>query len=90
MRKLSLGIIAALGCAVLAVPFAGTDYAISFSIQLLIFLILAYSWNLIGGYAGYTHFGQVSFFGLGEMVVFIGILVVGLYYAWKKKALNWY
>ena len=29
-------------------------------------------------------------FGLGEMVVFIGILVVGLFYAWKKKALNWY
>lgn len=40
----------------------------SFSIQLLIFLILAYSWNLIGGYTGYTHFGQVAFFGLGAYV----------------------
>ena len=28
--------------------------------------------------------------GLVEMVVFIAILVVGLYYAWKKDALNWY
>jgi NADH-quinone oxidoreductase subunit A len=28
--------------------------------------------------------------GLIEVIVFIGILVVGLYYAWKKDALNWY
>ena len=64
----SFGIIGAVGCAALLLPFAGSDYAISFSIQLLIFLILAYSWNLIGGYAGYTHFGQVAFFGLGAYV----------------------
>ena len=68
MRKVSLAIVGAAGCAVLLVPFAGSDYAISFSIQLLIYLILAYSWNLIGGYTGYTHFGQVSFFGLGAYV----------------------
>ena len=30
--------------------------------------MLAYSWNLIGGYAGYTHFGQISFFGIGAYV----------------------
>ena len=35
-------------------------------------------------------FRDLGWFGLGEMVVFIGILVVGLFYAWKKKALNWY
>ena len=29
----------------LALAFVGSDYAISFSIQLLIFLVLAYSWN---------------------------------------------
>ncbi|OLD51904.1 MAG: NADH-quinone oxidoreductase subunit A [Chloroflexi bacterium] len=28
--------------------------------------------------------------GLVEMAVFIAILAVGLYYAWKKDALNWY
>ena len=64
----SLGIIGAVGCTALLLPLAGSEYAISFSIQLLIFLILAYSWNLIGGYAGYTHFGQVAFFGLGAYV----------------------
>ena len=33
--------------------------------------------------------GQVSFFGLGEMLVFILILLVGFVYVWKKGALQW-
>ncbi|HEX6533800.1 MAG TPA: NADH-quinone oxidoreductase subunit A [Gemmatimonadaceae bacterium] len=33
--------------------------------------------------------GQTSFFGLGEMLVFIAILAVGLIYVWKKGALQW-
>jgi branched-chain amino acid transport system permease protein len=61
-------IVGIVGVATVALPFVGSDYAISFMIQSLIFLVLAYSWNLIGGYAGYTHFGQVSFFGLGAYV----------------------
>ncbi len=31
----------------------------------------------------------VSFFGLGEMIVFILILLVGYIYVWKKGALQW-
>lgn len=33
--------------------------------------------------------GNVSFFGLGEMLVFMVILVVGFVYVWKKGALQW-
>jgi NADH-quinone oxidoreductase subunit A len=33
--------------------------------------------------------GQMSLFGLGEMVVFILILLVGFIYVWKKGALQW-
>jgi branched-chain amino acid transport system permease protein len=54
--------------AIAAIPMYGSAYAVSFSIQVLMFVALAYSWNLIGGYAGYTHFGQVSFFGVGAYV----------------------
>lgn len=64
-----------------AVPLFGSDYALSFTIQLLIFTILAYSWNLIGGYAGYSHFGQVCFFGLGG---YVGALLI------QKAGLPWY
>ena len=31
----------------------------------------------------------VTFFGLGEMVVFIALLVVALAYVWRKKAIGW-
>ena len=34
-------------------------------------------------------FRQLKAFGLIEMLVFVVILVVGLAYAWKKRALEW-
>ena len=34
-------------------------------------------------------FRQLGLVGLMEMVVFIGVLVVGFWYAWKKGALEW-
>lgn len=33
--------------------------------------------------------GAISFFGLGEMIVFMVILLVGFLYVWKKGALQW-
>ena len=69
MKGISPLVVASIaGIAAFALPFVGSDYAVSFSIQLLIFLVLACSWNWIGGYAGYTHFGQVGFFGVGAYV----------------------
>ena len=34
-------------------------------------------------------YDRLAVFGLVEMLVFIGILVVGYYYAWRKGALEW-
>ena len=34
-------------------------------------------------------YNQLSLFALVEMFIFVGILVVGLAYAWKKGALEW-
>ncbi len=39
--------------------------------------------------AGACPAGSLSFFGLGEMLVFAAILVVGFVYVWKKGALTW-
>jgi NADH-quinone oxidoreductase subunit A len=39
--------------------------------------------------AGACPSGQLSLFGLWEMVVFIVILLVGFIYVWKKGALQW-
>ena len=32
---------------------------------------------------------ELGLFGLVEMMIFLGILVVGLAYIWRKKALDW-
>lgn len=34
-------------------------------------------------------FRQLGIFGLIEMIIFIAILLVGYFYAWKKGALEW-
>ncbi len=53
----------------------------------LLFLVFAietifiYPWAVV--------YGNLGWFGLGEMVVFIAILLVGYLYAWKKKTLEW-
>lgn len=33
--------------------------------------------------------GGASAFGLVEMAIFVGVLVVGLAYAWRKKVIGW-
>jgi branched-chain amino acid transport system permease protein len=40
-------------------------YFISFLFMVFIYVTLATSWNLIGGYAGYLSLGHVAFFGIG-------------------------
>jgi NADH-quinone oxidoreductase subunit A len=34
-------------------------------------------------------FRRLGIFGLAEMLVFIGVLGLGLLYAWKRQALEW-
>ena len=50
---------------------------ILFDIETIFFLPWAIVFRKLGG------------FGLAEMVVFIAILLVGYFYAWKKGALEW-
>lgn len=40
-------------------------YFISFVYSVFLYVCVATSWNLIGGYAGYLSFGHVAFFGIG-------------------------
>jgi NADH-quinone oxidoreductase subunit A len=43
--------------------------------------IFLYPWAVV--------FNKLGLFGLVEMVLFILILLVGYFYAWKKGALEW-
>jgi len=73
--------VAVCALAVIAGPMLFSSYAMSFLIQLFMFAVLACSWNIIGGYAGYAHFGQASFFGVGAYVGTLLTLRLGVHWA---------
>ncbi len=44
-----------------------SDSIINLAILVLLYIILASSWNLLGGYTGQTNLGHAAFFGLGSL-----------------------
>lgn len=53
-----------IGAAAILPYFLG-NFTLRNATDILIFAILASSWNIIGGYTGYASFGNIVFFGLG-------------------------
>jgi branched-chain amino acid transport system permease protein len=51
--------------AVLLLPWVGNNYVIRLATIMLMYSVLALSWNLIGGTTGYPSFATAAFFGLG-------------------------
>ncbi len=52
----------------LVIPFVAGNFTLRLATDILIFAIMASSWNIIGGYTGYASFGNIVFFGLGAYV----------------------
>ena len=63
MRTKWIGLIAVL--ALLLLPLVGNNYIIRLATVMLMYSVLALSWNFIGGQIGYPSFATASFFGLG-------------------------
>lgn len=74
-------------CGVDPIGDARERFSVRFYIVAMLFLIFdvetifLFPWAVI--------YDRLALFGLVEMLVFIGILVVGYYYAWRKGALEW-
>jgi branched-chain amino acid transport system permease protein len=66
-------------------PLHASGYGIRFMLQLLMWVALAQSWNLISGLTGYVSFGHVAFFGTGAYTA--GILITRAGWAWPVAAL---
>lgn len=62
-------------------------YSIHYYIFALIFLV--FDVEVVFLYPWAVQFQELGAFGFVEMLIFIGMLVVGLIYAWKKKVLRW-
>jgi NADH-quinone oxidoreductase subunit A len=74
-------------CGIEPVTGARDRYSIRYYLVAMLFVIFdvetvfMFPWAVI--------FDELGLFGLIEMLVFIFILLVGFFYAWKKGALEW-
>lgn len=59
-------------------PLFNNNFVIRFGTDILMFAIMASSWNIIGGYTGYASFGNVVFFGIGAYITAVLMEKAGL------------
>jgi branched-chain amino acid transport system permease protein len=68
---------------VLLLPWVGNNYFIRLATIMMLYCVLALSWNFIGGLTGYPSFATAAFFGLGA---YAGAISQGqgvpMYLAW--------
>jgi NADH:ubiquinone oxidoreductase subunit 3 (subunit A) len=63
------------------------QFKISYYLYALIFVV--FDVEVVFLYPWAASFKNAGFFPFVEMVVFIGILALGIWYAWKKGAFEW-
>jgi len=73
---------------ILLLPMVGNNYVIRLTTIMMLYCVLALSWNFIGGLTGYPSFATAAFFGLGA---YTGAICQGqgipMYLAWILGAL---
>jgi branched-chain amino acid transport system permease protein len=72
MSRLNLALLLLIGC-LAALPLFGGAYALRLGTVACMYAILALSWNVVGGFAGYPSFATAAFFGFGAYTV--GVLL---------------
>lgn len=70
-------------------PFGPGQRRISVRYYLIAVLFILFDVETIFFLPWAVVFKKLGLFGLVEMFIFIGILVIGYIYAWKKGALEW-
>jgi len=70
LRILALGLLVVAAFA----PLVVNGYYLNLLYQTVLFVALAYGWNIISGYAGYFSFGQIAFFGIGAYVTAVTVV----------------
>ena len=72
MSRSNLALLVLLAC-VAALPLFGGAYALRLGTVACMYAVLALSWNVVGGFAGYPSFATAAFFGFGAYTV--GVLL---------------
>ncbi len=74
-------------CGVPASGEARARYSVRFYVIAVLFVVFEVETIFLFPWA--VKYRALGLFGFVEMIVFLGILVVGYAYAWKKGALEW-
>jgi branched-chain amino acid transport system permease protein len=72
MSRSNLALLVLLAC-VATLPLFGGAYALRLGTIACMYAVLALSWNVVGGFAGYPSFATAAFFGFGAYTV--GVLL---------------
>ena len=75
-------------CGVEATSFA-FDHRFSVRYFLIAVLFIIFDVETVFLFPWAIRFKQLGWFGAVEMAVFLAILLVGYFYAWKRKVLSW-
>ena len=78
---------AAYECGVEAQGDARGRYSVKYYIIAVLFVV--FDVEIIFLFPWAVRFDALGLFGFIEMLIFIGILVLGYFYAWRKGALEW-
>ncbi len=70
-------------------PFMDAHQKFSIRYYIIAMLFLIFDIEAVFLYPWAVAFNQIGLYGLIEMVIFVIILLVGYFYAWKKGALEW-
>ncbi len=71
-------------------PVRSARERFSVKFYLVAMLFIVFDIEIVFMYPWAVMFRTLGLFGLVEMLVFIGVLLVGLVYVWKKGALRWH
>ncbi len=70
-------------------PLGDTRERFSVKFYLVAILFIVFDLETVFLIPWAVRFRELGLFGFVEMMVFIGVLLVGLIYVWKKGALEW-
>jgi NADH-quinone oxidoreductase subunit A len=70
-------------------PFTDANQKFSIRFYIIAMLFLIFDIEAVFLYPWAVAYNYIGLYGFVEMVIFIAILLVGYWYAWKKGALEW-
>jgi NADH-quinone oxidoreductase subunit A len=74
-------------CGIEATGNSWIQFRVQYYLYALIFVIFDVETVFLFPWA--VSYGVLGWFALAEMFIFVGLLVLGLIYAWRKGALEW-